>query len=212
MRRAKLGDVYAIKVMNRYKLIQWAYEIPHWGKYIRVFDGLYDTIPENVQEIVRGEHSYIVGFHISRAYRIGLAQFIENIPVPDKYPLPQYRLSFWGRQLNNNFGVWVRPTPAHPSEHVNTIYSFDVSSLQDLPDEFRNLKLLDAEVTPALLMFWFYYDFNLNHIERYWPKDVLGESEDAVMSGYCNRVDALLEADRLKRKNARYKTADDSPS
>ena len=200
MRRAKLGDVYAMQVTNGYKLIQWAYEVPHWGKYIRVFEGLYDTIPENVQEIVCGEHSYIVGFHISRAYRIGLVQFIENIPVPDKYPLPQYRLSFWGRQMKGSFGVWVRPTPAHPSEHVNTIYSFDVGSLQDLPDEFRNLKLLDAEVTPALLMFWFDYDFNLNHIERYWPKDVFGESADAVMSGYCERVDALLEADRLKRK------------
>ena len=40
MRRAKLGDVYCIKVPNGYKIYQWAYSSKKRGDYIRVFDGL----------------------------------------------------------------------------------------------------------------------------------------------------------------------------
>ena len=46
MRRAKLGDVFAVKVPNGYKIVQWAYHIKKFGRFIRVFDGLYEKIPE----------------------------------------------------------------------------------------------------------------------------------------------------------------------
>ena len=49
MRRAKLGDVFAVKVPNGYKIVQWAYRIEKFGNYIRVFDGLYDTLPDTSQ-------------------------------------------------------------------------------------------------------------------------------------------------------------------
>lgn len=74
MPRAKLGDVYACKVLKGYKIIQWAYYIERYGRFIRVFDGLYDTIPENIAQIVAGEHSYITDLFVGRAYRIGLLQ------------------------------------------------------------------------------------------------------------------------------------------
>lgn len=62
MRRSKLGDVYATKLPNGYKIYQRAYDIPRRGDFVRVFDGLYESIPANVEEIVRGPHSYIVDF------------------------------------------------------------------------------------------------------------------------------------------------------
>ena len=34
MRRAKLGDVYCVKLPNGYKLYQWAYSIPQKGDYM----------------------------------------------------------------------------------------------------------------------------------------------------------------------------------
>ena len=78
MKRTKIGDVYAIKLMNGYKLYQWAYTIPRKGKFMRVFDGLFDNIPNNIEDLVNNPHSYIIEFDAPRAYRVGLAQLAGN--------------------------------------------------------------------------------------------------------------------------------------
>ena len=59
MRRAKLGDVYYFKVPNGYKVVQWAYSIPKDGDYLRVFNGLYKSVPDDITSIVGNPHSYI---------------------------------------------------------------------------------------------------------------------------------------------------------
>lgn len=196
MRRAKLGDVYVIHVPNGYKIFQWAYQIPQLGKYIRVFDGLYDSVPNNVTEIVLGEHSYIIGFDVSKVYRIGLAQFVDNIPVPDMYPFPLYRLSFWKHELDDGFRIWIRPTRTNPAENVNAIYSFDVNSMKELPHEYQCIKLLDSMLSPAWLLYLFDYDFTLSNLNRFWPQYVLGENKDEILRGYQDRISRLIDTDR----------------
>lgn len=197
MRRAKLGDVYAIHVQNGYKIYQWAYHIRNWGKYIRVFDGLYDSIPENITEIAQGEHSYIIGFDASRAYRIGLAQFIGNVPVPDRFPFPQYRMDFWKHALDDNFVMWIRPTPTNPDENINAIYSFNVSCMGDLPPEFRGVKLLDSTMSPAWLLYLFDYNFSLSNLMLFWPQHTLGNNNEAIMGSYQGRVAKLMNPDKM---------------
>lgn len=195
MRRSKLGDVYTVHVSNGYKIFQWAYQIPQWGKYIRVFDGLYDSVPDDVTKIVLEEHSYIIGFDASMAYRIGLAQFVVNIPVPNEYPFPLYRLSFWKHELDDDFRVWIRPSKMNPTENVNAIYSFDVSCMKELPHEYRGIKLLDSSISPAWLLYLFDYDFTLSDLKRFWPQFVLGENKEQILKGYQERVTRLLTAD-----------------
>lgn len=195
MRRAKLGDVYTIRVPNGYKIFQWAYQVPQWGKYIRVFDNLYDAVPENVAEIILGEHSYIIGFDASKAYRIGLAQFIGNMPVPDLYPFPRYRLSFWKHELDAGFRIWIRPTKTNLVENANAIYSFDVFDIKELPHEYQNIKLLDSTLSPAWLLYLFDYNFTLSDLNRFWPQYVLGENKDQILNGYQERVSRLLGID-----------------
>lgn len=202
MRRAKLGDVYAMHLPNGIKIVQWAYHIPKCGTYIRVFEGLHDAIPANIPEIVRGEHSYIIGFHISRAYRIGLVEFLENIPIPDDQPFPPYRIEFWFYELTDKFGVWIRPTVMHPCENSNKIYSFEaVNSVMDLPKEFQNVKLMDCFISPSWLMYLFDYDFNFDNPRRFQPGYGLGEKKDEIMGTYQERVDRLMEADKAKRSS-----------
>lgn len=200
MRRAKLGDVYCIRVPNGYKLYQWAYRIPKEGDYIRVFDGLYDEIPTNVAEIVAGKHSYIIAFFASRAYRIGLAQLIDNLPVPEKYPFPDFEIRFWMNQQFEVFSIWVRPTSNKPTGNVNDIFDFPASSMDELPPEYQKLTLLASCVTPAWLLYLFDYDFSLSDLRRFWPIVVLGEKKDEILNGYLERVEKLLDADRERRK------------
>lgn len=198
MRRAKLGDVYCIKLSNGYKLFQWAYRIPRRGDYIRVFDGLYDTIPEDIEDIVKGPHSYIVCFFASRAYRIGLAQFIANYPIPKAYPFPDFGIQFWMNQTEEIISIWVMPNSIEITGSKN-IMNFPVSSMEELPTEYQNLKLLNATPSPAWLLYLFDYNFNLSDLRRFWPQTVLGTAGEKQLDVYLNRVNELLKLDRRKR-------------
>ena len=200
MRRAKIGDVYAMHLPNGIKIFQWAYHIPRYGKYIRVFDGLYQTIPTDLAQIVQGEHSYIICCDVNAAYRIGLIKFLENIPVPATYTFPLYRIDFWFYDLTDRFGVWIRPTIMHPHENSNKIFSYeDLDSVNDLPVEYQGVKLMDCYVSLAYLMYLFEYDFTFNNPRRFKPGYVLGEKAEAVLRGYEAQVNRLLEADKARR-------------
>lgn len=198
MRGAKLGDVYYIKLSNGYKLFQWAYRIPRHGDYIRVFDGLYETIPENVDEIVKGPHSYIVCFFASRAYRIGLAHFISNHQIPEEYPFPDYRIDFWMNKKEEIISIWVMPNSKEINGSKN-IMNFSVSSMEELPPEYQNLKLLNSMPSPAHLLYLFDYNFNLSDLRRFWPQTVLGSECEKGLDAYLNRVNELLKLDKEKR-------------
>ena len=116
MRRAVIGDVYCIKVPNGYKIFQWAYKIPRSGNYIRVFEGLYDSIPSNIEQIAAGPHSYMIWFNAGRAYRCGLATFLGNYPVPPEYPFPQFAIQFWQNSKGEIFAIWAVPLLGVPPE------------------------------------------------------------------------------------------------
>ena len=202
MRRGKLGDVYAVKVPNGYKLYQWAYHIPNDGDYIRVFDGLYATIPENIAQIVEGPHSYITSFLSNRAYRVGLAQFVGNWPVPREYPFPEFMISFWPNQDSTKVSsIWVMCSfPVATKLNVKPIQRFNVSNMRDLPDEYQQLTLLNDSVTPAWLFFLFDYNFTLANPERFWPRNVLGDDWETKMQVYLDMVENALANDPLKNK------------
>lgn len=166
MRRAKLGDVYCIKVPNGYKLYQWAYRIPRKGDFIRVFSGLYDTIPSNIEEIVLKPHSYIISFYATRANRIGLATFLGNYEVPSEYPFPKYQISF---RINWKMQKVERIHVMNSGSDSNVWKWYDVSSMKELPEEFQNVTLINGVLTPNWLLYLFDNGFDLQHIERYHP-------------------------------------------
>ena len=120
--------------------------------------------------------------------------------MPEKYAFPLYRIEFWFYDLTDQFGVWIRPTIAHPSENINRIFSYDdLDSVKDLPVEFQNIKLINCYVSLAYLMYLFEYDFTFDNPRRFMPGYVLGEKAEAVLCSYEEQVDQLYEVDKAKR-------------
>lgn len=197
MRRSKLGDVYATKLPNGYKLYQRAYDIPRMGRFVRVFDGLYEAIPVNVEEIVRGPHSYIVDFFSSRAYRVGLAQFIGNYPIPKEYPFPEYMISFFPATADGVFSVNVTRTD------VTGHQVFYVRHLCELPEKFRNIKLLDIGPTPAVLFYLFDNNCTLADLPHFYSHLRISTNDLEKYQVYLDMVNEAMERDKAVRKAKR---------
>lgn len=182
MRRVKIGDVYYIKVPNGYKIFQYAYDIPRKGRYIRVFDGLYQEIPKNLSDIVHSQHSYIISLYITKACRIGLAVFLDNIPVPSEYPFPRYQLNF----LINYRLQQVEQIHVMSADATTSVWQwFDVDSIDKLPQEYRNTTLLNSHVSPDWLLYLFDVGFDLKHIERFH----LGSNPEEILKPYIEIID-----------------------
>lgn len=193
MRRAKLGDLYCIKLSNGYKLYQWAYRIPRKGDFIRVFDGLYDSIPENLQEIVNSPHSYIISFYASRAYRIGLVDFLGNFPVPEEYPFPEYQIAFYRSSETGKIDT-INVMNSDLRQRVNETF-FGITRIEDLPEPFCNTTLLNSYLTPNWLFYLFDNGFDLQHPER---KYFDGDAE-MVLQKYTDMVETALENERRQK-------------
>lgn len=200
MRKTKLGDVYAVKVPNGYKLYQWAYSLPKKGDYIRVFGGLYDSIPENIGEIVAGPHSYIISFYSDKAYRLGMAQLLDNYPVPEKYSFPEYMITFRMDMKGNIYKICFDPVHRMTGESKR----FSASHMEELPLEFQDATLLNSCVTPNWLLYLFDIDFDLSEPKRFYPAEP-GTDYSAVLQPYTDIVEAALEKDREKKKAKLHK-------
>lgn len=196
MRRVKLGDVFSIKVPNGYKLFQWAYRIPKQGDFIRVFKGLYKSIPKNIQEIVESEHSYVMNLEVSRYYRTGLSEFIDNFDIPQKFSFPKYQIFFYveGGKVH---GIDVMSSTL-PCE-INKI--FDVSCMEELPEPYRCSYLLNGYFTPNIVLYLFDKGFDFSHPEMI--SILCTQKEFQVYTDMMNAAAAretAIKEERRKRK------------
>ena len=197
MRQAKLGDVYAVKVPNGYKIIQWAYHIQKYGRFIRVFEDLYDTYPKNIAEIVNAEHSYVTDLYVGRAYRIGLLEFLGNYPVPADYPFPELQIELCEKQ-GKIFGFKI--------EQRNDSYIFSqysetaITTVDVLPQQYHNVKRLAHCVSPDWLLYLFDNDFSLHNLDVFYPWIYWGECWEDRYQIYIDMVENAMEKDQTKRK------------
>ena len=184
MRRTRIGDVFVIHVPNGYKLFQWAYSIHRKGDYIRVFDGLFAQIPENVEEIISGPHSYIIAFAVSKAYRLGLAQFLGNYSIPVEYPYPKYQVHFHIDPVSRKMDA----IHVMSSDGSNDVWQwFDAHSFEDLPEQYRDIKLLNCYLSPNLILYLFDVGFDLDHPSLFSP----GPNSEDVLRKYSEIIDRL---------------------
>lgn len=197
MRRAKLGDVYAVKVPNGYKIIQWAYFIEKYGTFIRVFDKLYDECPANIEEIVAGEHSYVTDLFVGRAYRVGLLEWLGNLPVPEEYPFPELSIEFCEKQ-SKIFGFKIEQRNA---SNVYKHYSDTaITTVSVLPEEYHNVKRLAHYVSPDWLLYLFDNDFSLHKVDVFYPWIYWGECWEDRYQIYIDMVENAMKEDQNKRK------------
>ena len=197
MRRIKIGDVFYIKLTNGYKLFQWSYDIPRKGQFLRIFHGLFDSIPENIEDLVNGEHSYIIAARIRRLYRIGIAEFLVNLPVPEKYPFPEYNLEPCVDQKGKIYQIlFLKTDSTKPAAQ----FGFDATCMAELPKEYQGIKLLNGYLSPALLLYLFDYDFNLDHLERFWPQNILGDKCAEILDQYIQLINTAEARTNETRK------------
>ena len=183
MRRAKLGDVYYVKVPNGYKIYQWAYSIPKKGDYIRVFEGLYAAVPDEIETIVQGEHSYIIPCYTKKMYQIGISQLIGNYKIPEEYPFPKNMIWFWQDEKTNKIFTIEVMDVFHISDYYQ---SFDVDSISKLPLQHRGEKLINARVGVPRILYLFDVDFNLSKLDVFSPKG----DPDIALKRYIDMVNA----------------------
>lgn len=193
MRRAKLGDVYAVKVPNGYKIVQWAYKIERYGTFIRVFEGLYDVIPENIAQIVAGPHSYITDLFVGRAYRIGLLEWLGNLPVPEEYPFPSYMAEFHYDQHHQLYEITIMKTLMDTT--LPQRISFPVTTVAALPEPYRNVQMLTTCFSPDHLLYLFDNDFTLDKPDIQHPVIHWGPDWRERYQIYIDMVVAALAKD-----------------
>lgn len=177
-----------MELPNGYKLFQFAYRIPKRGTFIRVFDGMYKTIPNNVFDIIDGPHSFIIDAPINQFCRIGLINFIGNYPVPAKYPYPNFRLKLWPNKYGKIDALWITPNNKLTTGKAN-ILSFSVTSMSQLPAEYQDLNLLSGYVSVDWLLYLFDYNFSMNNLNRFWPQNVLGDDWETKLKEYRAIID-----------------------
>ncbi len=185
MRRAKVGDVYCVNLPNGCKLFQWAYDIPRHGRYIRVLDGIYQTIPSNLDILVTRPHQYVIDFPIHKACRVGLIQFLGNYPVPEEYPFPKYQIRF---RVNSSKRQLEAIHVMHSGSDSDVWQWFYVDSIDKLPEEYRGVTLLNMYLPVNWILYLFDVGFDLHHPERY----PLGEDPEKTLEPYNAIIDRVL--------------------
>ncbi len=198
MRRAKVGDIYCAKLFNGYKLFQFAYRIPKRGDYIRVFPGMYESVPDDIAPIVNGSHSYIISMGPWNILRSSVFRHLGTLPVPKEYPFPKFMMKFWKDQKDNIFCFWFTPMLGVYEFEDRSIRSFNASSLDEVPAEYRETKLLNGYVTPEWFLYLLDYNFDLNDVKRYWPQTVLADQWKAKLDEYTAIIEATSDLRKVK--------------
>jgi len=165
MRRAKLGDVYAFKTDRGYRIIQWVYHIEKLGKHIKVFPGFYDKEPENLTDILQGDCSYIVTFHIPPLVRMGLLEFWGNYSEYILEPFPDYMIGF------RKFGNQILFSVANSLRAQDDETYIGDSSGKIIPKKYKDVRLLNLIPSTIRFLYMLSSDFDLKHFDLFWPKD-----------------------------------------
>lgn len=176
MVRTKIGDVYYVKLPNGLKIIQWAYSVPKYGDFVRVFKGLWEEVPQDIDSVIAGEHSYIIAFDVKKAYRVGLSKLIGNFTIPEEYPFPEYMISFYRDFSGQIFKIRLKSTGR--SEKGGQ--SFSASKLEEIPLEFQNVKLINGYMSMNWILYLFDIDFDLTMLPYYYPGSQGEEWEKAL--------------------------------
>ena len=172
MKRLKLGDILAFQTDRGYRIFHWAYNVPKKGKYIRVMPGFYQTIPNNLNEIVSGECAFIIWADINWYYKNGLFVLVGHEDVSNEtYPFPEYQILL----------KYVDPDDDHYAFfEFNHIYRNEWETCRSdpfangFPERFKYLKLLNLRCSPFLMMTLLSSDFDTHN----WHKFDMSSKKD----------------------------------
>ena len=165
MKRLKLGDVCAFKTDRGYRIIQWAYYIEKWGRYVKIFPEFYDEKPEDLKSVLLKQCSYIIIFDISRLFRKGILEYWGNYQECIIDPFPAYDIGF------RRYGSQMLFIISNSLRHQDSENYIGDSSGSVIPDKYKDVRLLNLMPHPITLLHLLSSDFDLTHFDLFWPTD-----------------------------------------
>jgi hypothetical protein len=166
MKRSQLGDVFAFKTDRGYRIMHWVYRIEKMGYFVKVFPGFYNEIPENIEEIIEGEYSYMINADARRLYNKGIFEHIGNYPGRDQIPFPTHDIEF-RRYVGNTILYRVAQFTCHQNDEQ---FIGDATG-KCIPERYGHIKLLNGIPHPIRFLYLLASDFDLRHIELFWATD-----------------------------------------
>ena len=101
------------------------------------------------------------------------------------------------------YQINVSCTPARTEGRFSK--TFPVSTVAQLPEEFRNVKLLSDCVSPDGLLYLFDNDFDLHKLDIFNPWIHWGDNWEEKYQIYIDMVDTAWDAGKAKRKKNKLK-------
>ncbi len=104
MARIKLGDIFEIKTAKGYAYFQYVHSDKLEGELIKVFNNIFEERPKAIEEILKVEDCYYVGFPLKYALKQKIVEHIGMIPIPKDFKKPRYTRS--KHMIRGEFKGW----------------------------------------------------------------------------------------------------------
>ena len=166
MIRSKLGDVFAFKTDRGYRIMHWVYDVDREGYFVKVFPGFYQEKPENIEEIIDGEYSYMINADARRLYNKGIFELWGNYPGRDQIPFPTHDIIF-----RRYVGDTILYRVAQFTCHQNDEQFIGDATGKCIPERYSHIRLLNGIPHPFRFLYLLSSDFDLQHIDLFWAED-----------------------------------------
>jgi hypothetical protein len=104
-KRPTIGDVIEIETGSKLAYFQFTHKHQKYGALIRVFDGLHDSRPEDIIELVNSKVRFSTFFPLGAACNRGIVQIVDNVKIAaGNAEFPTFKTRAVG--ANKDFGSW----------------------------------------------------------------------------------------------------------
>jgi len=83
MPRVKIGDIVEITTNEGYAYAQYTHKHQLYGALLRVFEGIYESRPSDLEEVVRHKVAFSCFFPLGTAVHRKIVSIVGNVPVPE---------------------------------------------------------------------------------------------------------------------------------
>jgi hypothetical protein len=90
MKKLKVGDIFEIETQNGFGYFQCMDIDKSKGELIKVFNKLYEIIPEELINIISVNDFYYYRFPLLNAYLKKIVRFVGNINIDTNFQIPKY--------------------------------------------------------------------------------------------------------------------------
>lgn len=123
----KLGDIFEIATSKGKAYFQCVHSDKLEGELIKVFNHIFEARPKEIEEILKVEDYYYVGFPLKYALKQKIVEHVGIVPIPKGFKKPRYTRS--KHMIRGEFKGW----------HITDSETEKMVLVQELTEEQRQL-------------------------------------------------------------------------